>query len=267
MTEDASAEQIAAADTYERLFVPAEFREWAPRLLAAARVDKGQRVLDVACGTGIVTREAARLVGPSGSVVGVDLDPGMLAVAARLTPGIEWQRGSATDLPFQDGSFDAVVSQFGLMYFPDRAQALREMMRVLRSGGHLAVAVWDTLEHTPAYADLVALLERMVGQHAADTLRAPFVLGDVSALTAILSSAGIVDATIVTHRGTGRFDSVQAMVEAELKGWFPVAGVILGDDQIAAIVREAHTVLKTYVTDNGHVVFDAPAHIITATKA
>jgi SAM-dependent methyltransferase len=266
MRETASDAQVAAADTYERLFVPAEFKEWAPRVLSAARVQPGQRVLDVACGTGVLAREAARIVGPSGFVAAVDADAGMLAVAARLTPDLDWRQGSATALPFADDAFDAVVSQFGLMYFPDRALAVREMMRVLRSGGRLAVAVWDTLAHTPAYADLVALLERTAGTHAADTLRAPFVLGEVDALAAICTSAGIPDATITTHVGTGRFDSIQAMVEAELKGWFPLAGVVLGDDQIEDIVRQAKNVLRRYADDDGRVAFDAPAHIMTATR-
>jgi SAM-dependent methyltransferase len=266
MTEVPSDAQIAGAETYERLFVPAEFREWAPRVLSAARVENGQRVLDVACGTGVLAREAARRVGPSGFVAGVDLDAAMLTVAARLAPEIEWRQGSASELPFTDRSFDAVVSQFGLMFFPERALALREMMRVLRTGGQLAVAVWDTVEHTPAYADLVALLERRAGRHAADTLRAPFVLGDVEALATLFRNGGIDDATITTHRGTGRFDSIHAMVDAELRGWFPVAGVVLPEETIQAILHEAESDLRPYAQDDGRVAFDAPAHIVTATK-
>jgi ubiquinone/menaquinone biosynthesis C-methylase UbiE len=142
----ASQEEIAAADAYEGLHVPALFQQWAPRLVEAAGVRSGHRVLDVACGTGVLAREAAATVGGDGFVAGLDASPGMLAVAERLAPEIEWRRGAAESLPYEDRSFDAVVSQFGLMFFRDRSAALREMSRALAPGGRLAVAVWESLE-------------------------------------------------------------------------------------------------------------------------
>src|SRR5262249_1181532 len=102
---------------YDQLFVPALFQEWAPRVAAAAELLPGQRVLDVACGTGVMSREAAGCVGARGSVVGLDRNPGMLAVANRRNPGITWQEGTAEALPYRDAFFDAVVSQFGLIFF------------------------------------------------------------------------------------------------------------------------------------------------------
>jgi SAM-dependent methyltransferase len=266
MVERASAQDIAAAETYERLFVPAEFQEWTPRVAAAAGVRAGQRVLDVACGTGVLARDVARLVGPSGSVIGLDAGAGMLAVAARLAPTIEWHQGTAEALPFERDSFDAVVSQFGLMFFRDRILALREMMRVLRPGGRMAVAVWDSLEHTPAYADLVALIDRVAGRHAGDALRAPFVLGEVDALAALFKRADIQGATIATHRGRAQFSNIRTMVEAELRGWFPIAGILLPEDQITRILEEAEHVLRRFNTPDGRVAFDAPAHIVSASR-
>src|SRR5688500_17922473 len=124
MSDAASNPALTAADVYERLFVPAEFQEWAPRVIEAARVRQGQRVLDVACGTGVLAREAAGVAGSGGHVAGVDLDGGMLIVAARVAPWIDWREASAESLPFADASFDAVVSQFWLMFFPDRRAAL-----------------------------------------------------------------------------------------------------------------------------------------------
>jgi SAM-dependent methyltransferase len=258
--------QVAAAEVYASLFVPAEFQEWAPRLVAAARIGPGQKVLDVACGTGVLTREVARHVGRSGFVAGVDANPGMLAVAARTSPEIEWRQAGAETLPYDDNFFDAIVCQFGLMYF-DQQTALREMMRVLVPGGHLTAAVWDTLEHTPAYAALVDLLDRYAGAHAASALRAPFVLGDRGELAALFARAGMPDADIVTHHGTARFPDVRTMVEAEVRGWLPAVGVMLGDSQVAEIVDEAEKVLGVYLTADGSVTFDAPAHIVTARKA
>ena len=105
------------------------------------------------------------------------------------------------------------------MFFTDRRQALREMLRVLAPGGHLAVAVWDSLAHTPAYAAEVALLERVAGQRAADALRAPFVLGNREELTTLSASAGVLSIAITTLHGTAQFPSIRSMVEADLRGW------------------------------------------------
>lgn len=263
MTGPASDAQIAAAETYERLFVPAEFQQWAARLLDAAHVQPGHRVLDVACGTGVLAREAARRVGLAGFVAGIDPDPGMLTVAAREAPSIAWRQGDAQALPYEASSFDRVVSQFGLMYFPDRGLALREMQRVLRPGGQLAVAVWDSLARTPAYADLVALFDRG-GLHAvADAIRRPFTLGDTAALATLFSSAGLPDVTITTHVGMGRFADARSMVEAELEGWLPVVGITLSTADVDRVVQQARDVLRPYTTNDGHIQFAAPAHIVS----
>src|SRR5512134_2443995 len=159
MSEPTPQAQIDAATAYEALFVPALFGQWTPRVADAAQIERGQRVLDVACGTGVLAREAVARTGSTGQVAGLDPVPGMLVVAKQLAPSVEWREGVAELLPFADRAFDAVVSQFGLMFFTDRHRALREMLRVLTPGGRLAVAVWDSLASNPAYAAEVALLE------------------------------------------------------------------------------------------------------------
>jgi ubiquinone/menaquinone biosynthesis C-methylase UbiE len=131
-----------AAEVYEKCFVPAIFGQWAPQMVDAARVASGDRVLDVGCGTGVLARTAADRVAADSQVTGLDRNAGMLAVARRLRPQIDWRQGDATALPFADASYDVVMSQFALMYFPDRTAALKEMVRVLRLGGRLAIAVW-----------------------------------------------------------------------------------------------------------------------------
>jgi SAM-dependent methyltransferase len=258
-------EQIAGARAYEELHVPALFGQWCDRMLVAARVRPGQRVLDVACGTGILARHALTRVGPSGSVAGVDPGPGMLAVAREKAPDIDWRHGTAESLPFPDDSFDAVVSQFGMMFFTDRSQAVHEMTRVLVPGGRLAVAVWDRLEASEAYAVEVDLLDRMAGPAAADALRAPFVLGDADALAALFESSGADDVRVTTHLGTARFPSVRAMVEADLRGWLPIMRVCLDEETIDNVLAAAEREFAQYVTESGGVVFGSPAHIVTAT--
>ena len=258
--------RLAAARAYERLHVPALFAQWCPHVLDAVGLESGHRVLDVACGTGVLAREAVPWVAPGGRVAGIDPDSGMLAVAAELSPQVEWREATAESLPYPDASFDVVVSQFGLMFFSDRLRALREMARVLRPGGKLAVATWDRLENSEAYPIEVDLLERLVGKAAAAALRAPFVLGDVRALGALIREAGLVSVDVQTRIGSARFPTIRAMVEADLRGWLPVMGVFLDDDQIVRVLEESESVLAHYVTSEGDVVFSAPAHIATGTK-
>ena len=255
----------SAADIYEEFFIPALFQEWTARVMDAAAVQSGQRVLDVACGTGVLARAAAERIGVNGSVIGLDINDGMLAVAARKAAQIEWRQGKAEALPFEDDHFDAVVSQFGLMFFEDRPAALREMLRVLRPGGHLAVAVWDTLDHTPGYAAMVRLLQRLFGEEAANGLRAPYVLGNTNELAALFAAANIPQATITTHTGTARFPSLESWMFTDIKGW--VLADILDDAQFEGLLNEARTVLAPFVSSDGSVAFAAPAHIVSAIKA
>lgn len=267
MKINASEREIAAAAAYEDLHVPALFQQWAPRVVDAAQIRAGDRVLDVACGTGVLAREAMRHVGDIGSVAGLDPAPGMLAIANQLAPTIEWREGAAESLPYDAERFDAVISQFGLMFFQDRAAALSEMMRVLVPGGRVAVAVWESLENSEAYPTEVALLERVAGQPAADALRAPFLLGDKSELITMFRDAGFASVDVATHHGTARFPSIRTMVEADLRGWLPVMGVMLAEEKIESILNDANEALSQYVTAHGAVEFDSPAHIVSGKKA
>jgi ubiquinone/menaquinone biosynthesis C-methylase UbiE len=255
----------SAADIYDEFFVPALFQQWAPLVADAARLAPGQRVLDVACGTGILAREAAKRVVPGGSAVGLDRNDGMLAVARRQAPAVDWRSGRAETLPFPDAGFDAAVSQFGLMFFDDRQAALREMWRVLKPGGRLAVAVWDALENSPGYAAMAALLQRLFGQRIASELHAPFALGDPQVLRALFAEAGIAGAEISTHAGMARFPSIESWVRTDVKGW--TLADLIDEDQYALLLREATITLRPYAGAGGEVAFGAPAHIVTARKA
>ena len=266
MTELTLEELEAAAAVYEDRLVPAIFTTWAGRTADAARIAPGQRVLDVACGTGILARAAAARAGPGGSVTGLDINPGMLAVARRIAPTIDWREGAADALPFDDGAFDAVVSQFGLMFFPDREAALREMLRVLAPSGHLAVAVFDGLDTTPAYAALVDVLARVVGPEAADALSSPFVLGDTDELASLFAATGMPAAAVSSHAGTESFASVRDMVLADVEGWFPLAGIRLDQDTLDALIAESETALAPFVTADGAVEFAVGVHLVTAAK-
>ena len=196
----ADPEEVAGACAYDALFVPSLIGVYAPIVADAVALGAGDRVLDVACGTGVVAQEALRRVGPSGSVTGLDANAGMLAVAREHSAAITWREGVAEALPFPASTFDAVTCQFGLMFFRDRATAIAEMRCMLRPGGRLAVAVWASLEAIPAFAAEVALFERVCGSAAADVLRAPFALGDPALLAALVPGGAIT-----THTTTARF--------------------------------------------------------------
>jgi SAM-dependent methyltransferase len=261
--------QIDAARAYDALFVPSLIGVYAPIVANAAAIGPGDRVLDVACGTGVLTREAAARVGPGGEAIGLDLNRGMLAVARDLSPAMAWHEGTAESLPWPDRRFDAVVSQFGLMFFRDRCLAIREMCRVLRPGGRLAIAVWDGLAAIPAFAAEVALFQRVAGQRAADALRAPFALGDRAALARVAIESGLEAPAIDTHDAMARFPSIRVLVEADLRGWLPIMGVVLSEGVIAATLAEADDALAPYVTvaPAGDVSFATSAHVLRATAA
>lgn len=265
MPENVSEEAIAGAEAYEELHVPALFQEWVGPVLDAAQVGPGQRVVDVACGTGVLARGARERVGDSGEVVGVDPDPGMLAVAERIDPSVSWRRGVAESLPLPDASFHAAVSQFGMMFFTDRHAAIGEMVRVLKGGGRIAVAVWDALENQPAYAIEVGLLDDLAGKEAGDALRAPFVMGDAEELGSLFEDAGVADVRVESRAGRARFPSVRTLVGADLRGWLPLMGVHLGEETMETVLTAAEREMAPFVSD-GEVVFDSPAHVVSGRK-
>ena len=179
----------SAADNYDRYFVPAIGEPVARRLLDAARPAPGERVLDVACGTGIATRLALRAVGAEGTVAGLDPNPGMLAVARDASPaGIEWIEAPAEDIPLPDGSIDLVTCSMGLQFVSDKPRALGEMRRVLAPGGRVA---WCTPGPTPPLFEAIdrALANRL-GPGASMFVHAVFSLHDADEARALMESAG-----------------------------------------------------------------------------
>jgi ubiquinone/menaquinone biosynthesis C-methylase UbiE len=264
--DDARGQVVpSAARIYDEFFVPALFGQWPPHVLDAANVRLGARVLDVACGTGVLARTAAARVGPAGAVTGLDVNPGMLAVARRHAPGIEWREGRAEALPFAEASFDAVLCQFGLMFFDDRLGALREMLRVLRPGGMLAVAVWEAQARAPGYAAMAGLLRRLFGDEVAVSLDAPYCLGDIRALRALLAEAGLAKAEVRTIDGVARFPSIADWVRTDIKGW--TLADRINDEQLARLQDKAGRELRAFVGPDGAVAFAHPAHVATAVKA
>jgi ubiquinone/menaquinone biosynthesis C-methylase UbiE len=254
-----------AAEVYEKCFVPAIFGRWASQVADAAKVASGDRVLDVGCGTGVLARTAADRVAAEGQVTGLDLNEGMLAVARRLRPTINWRQGDATKLPFEDATYDVIMSQFALMYFPDRVAALKEMWRVLTPGGRLVIAVWGPYERATGYVILTEIAQRTCGQAAAAVLTAPFALGDKDQLLALFKAAGINEVVVELRDGTVTFPTIEAFVEAEVKG-SPLEA-LLDEAGYRGLMREAQERLPQFRADGGAVVMPLDAFIITAQKS
>ncbi len=260
---DATTGQVSAsaAEVYEEFFVPALFDQWPGRVLDRMGVGPGDRVLDVACGTGVVARAASSRVGTTGAVVGLDLNEGMLAVARRACPGVELRWGAAEQLPFDDASFDHVVCQFGLMFFEDRARAAREMARVLRPGGTVAVLTWASVHESPGYAAMVDLLRRLLGDRCADALLVPFSLPTPAHLSHALGDAfGAID--VRRLEGEARFASIRDWVRTDVLGW-TLSGMVDRQQQ-ALLENAAEHELARFAGAEGTVRFEAPAWLALA---
>lgn len=250
--------EATAAEVYESFFLPALFDQWVEPLLDAAEVSNGERLLDVGCGTGVVARNAISRVGSEGRVAGLDPNEGMLAVA-RKTSGVEWTIGAAEDIPFDHSSFDVVVSQFAMMFFVDRGRAVSEMARVLRPGGRVAIATWASLDDTPGYASMVALLDRLFGTDAGDALRAPYNMGDPRVLKDLLA-ADFENVQVEMIEGIARFDSIEAWVHTDIRGWTLSD---MSEDNYQRLLTAGEQELARYAGPNGTVSFPAPALIAT----
>jgi ubiquinone/menaquinone biosynthesis C-methylase UbiE len=261
----------SAAEVYEKELVPAIFAPWAPLVIDLAHPQQGDRVLDVACGTGIIARTVADWVGPTGAVVCVDLNPAMLKVARTLWSRcshsgaqVEWQEASANKLPFPNASFNVVCCQLGLQFFADRPAALREMRRVLAPGGRLAVMVWRGIDESPGFAMLAEALERHVGGAAAAIMRAPFGLSNADELDELVRNAGFQDVAIQRRNGTIRFPSVERLVLSYVAG-SPLAGPVSQANDAAreALISDVMNALSKY-TSSTELAFPIAAHLLSA---
>ena len=182
-------QQSNPARVYEENGVPRQFRPFGEDLVARAAPQPGERVLDLACATGIVARLVAPRVAPGGTVTGLDVSPAMLAIARERAEAegvaVTWDQGDAAVLPYADGAFDLLFCQQGLQYFPDKPAALRELRRVLAPGGRALVSVWAM--EPPFLAAYNRVTERHLGVPVAAAL---FSLTDVEELRALLVGAG-----------------------------------------------------------------------------
>jgi ubiquinone/menaquinone biosynthesis C-methylase UbiE len=203
---DMSEAQLFVATTfteiYERVLVGPLFRPFAEQLIADVALNRGDRVIDVACGTGIVARVARERLGPEARIVGVDVSTAMLAVARTVDPTIDWREGNAVALPVRgDEQFNVLTCHQGLQFMPDKPAAVREMRRVLAPRGRAAIATWRSLEDLPGMRELNAIVEHHVGT----IVDSRHSFGDGNALKNLMTDAGFSNVSVKTHSHNVRF--------------------------------------------------------------
>jgi ubiquinone/menaquinone biosynthesis C-methylase UbiE len=263
-----------AAELYQQYLVPAVTAAWAAGLVGRAGLRGGERVLDVACGTGVVARAAAERVGRTGRVAGIDINAAMLGVARALPAGpgarIAWVQGSALSLPFARASHDVVLCQLGLQFVPDRPAALAQMHRVLTPGGRLGLNVYGPIERNPATFALAQALDRHLGPEASMTKRAEHALADAALLRTLAREAGFSQIKIVTETRTIRFASASDYVRIQLTAT-PLASLLQdqpgrpGQQLAEVLIADVTAALQPHQTADG-LAFPQEAHVLVADR-
>jgi ubiquinone/menaquinone biosynthesis C-methylase UbiE len=244
-----------SAEAYER-YLGTAFRPFAEDLVRLAAISPGDRVLDVACGTGVVARQAAAAAGRTGSVVGLDINAEMLrvatAVSADIQPPIEWRQGDATRLPFAASAFDVITCEQGLAFFADPPAALAEMRRVLDDGGRVAVSVCRPVECSATYTILADALERHVGREAGTMMRSPFSRWTVGQFRQLFNAAGFADVRVRIEVASLRYPSIAELLRREAAS-SPLAGPIsaVPPDVRQNLVSDLESRLVDRVDDEG----------------
>lgn len=258
--------QATFPEMYERLLVGPLFRPWADVTLDEVRLSPGDRVLDIACGTGIVARVARKRLGESGYIVGVDVSSDMLAVARAVAPDIDWREGNAGALPLRDGErFDLVACQQGLQFFPEKSAAVAEMRRALAEGGRLVVSTWCSDDSIPFFRELRAIAERHLGPIA--DLRHSF--GDAAPLEELLRGAGFRDVRSRVMSRIMRFEDGASLLRMNTMALVGMsgAGKAMSDQErrraVEDIVSESGPALQPYINGSG-IAFELSTNLATA---
>lgn len=252
---------------YEHFFVPAIGAPLATDLIHLAALRPGERILDIACGTGVVARLASLQVGATGTVAGLDVDPGMLAIARSATPPgtpIEWHEASAEAMPIPDASFDVVLCQMGLQFMPDKGAALREMRRVLVRGGRLILNVPGP---TPRFFTIMGeALARHIGAEAAGFVEHVFSLHDTAEIQNLISGAGFHDVSVQPGTKPLRLPAPEEFLWQYVHST-PLAGAVaqVDDERRASLERDVVAKCQEFVKD-GALVLQVPIVIAAARK-
>jgi SAM-dependent methyltransferase len=246
---------------HEDLLVPAIYGQWAHRVADLAEIDLGHSILDIACGTGSLTKAAQLETGLRGKVIGLDASEKMLAAAAKKSRGITWQQADAQHLPYERNEFDRVLCQFSMMFMPNRVAAIKEMLRVCKPDGMVVIAVWAHLDHSKAYATLTKLVRKHVGSRAALKVSAPWSLGVPGAMDRMLLATRINEYTCHERLGVSPFPSLESFVKTHLILVGEYAN--MDEETYSKLLSAADVELRPFVVAGGQLVTQLDANIYT----
>jgi len=257
-------------ETYERIIVRTWMIDWTPELINAGCIGSDTRVLDVACGTGIVARMTSGLIGPGGRFVGIDLNEGMLKIARRLASenGItcELYHGDVKQMPFSSKEFDIVICQQGLQFFPDRAAALQEMRRVLAPEGTLVLSVWGRAEKSPHVIAICEAFSEYLGEDSTNMFKIACSLSDPQILQKIVEDAGFSNIQIRSGVKIATHPSITEFLPAYFS-IFPLAAHIsaMPEEERIQMFRSIEAKLAPWLED-GRLSVPTENLILTAVK-
>jgi SAM-dependent methyltransferase len=206
---------------YDRIMGPGQFDVFAADLARRLPAKPGGDVLEIACGTGILTRRLRERLDRGARLVATDISKAMLDYARGklvAVPGIEWREADAASLPFADGAFGAVVCAFGVMFVPDKSRLFGEMRRVLREGGLLLFNVWDGLDANPHSRATAQVFEQMFPGDPEMRFRGPFDFNDRAALRSLLDAARLREQRMEPVRNDVRFPGARDLATGQLRG-------------------------------------------------
>jgi ubiquinone/menaquinone biosynthesis C-methylase UbiE len=259
--------QVSFPQMYEQWLVGPLFKPWAEMILDEVELKAGDRVLDIACGTGILARLAQQRLGQAGYMVGIDISPDMLAVARSVAPGIEWREGNAGALPLKDDErFDVVACQQGLQFFPDKPAAAAQMRLALANGGRLAVSTWRSDEEIPFFRGLREVAERRLGGISDQR----YGFGNATALETLLRDAGFKEVRSKVLSRTIRFEADAPFLRLNamaLVGMSAAGKAMSGaerKDVVEQIVSDSVPIQQSY-TDGSMLAFEVRTNLSTAT--
>jgi ubiquinone/menaquinone biosynthesis C-methylase UbiE len=246
-----------AAQIYETQKVDAIFRPLAEATLRELSIDENDLVLDVACGTGIISRHINKKMSQIRRVAGVDLNKSMIDVAKELTKDrqeiFEWHQADVVELPFHDNTFTFAICQQGLQFFPDKVRALTEIRRVLKADGQLALTVWSAI--SPFFAALAEALADNVSNEIAERSLSPFAFRDEQVIRTLVKDAGFTQITSKTITIKRKMAAASMSIPKEIAG-NPVGSDVeaKGQEVMNRIVKQVEMAMQPYQDGNGFTV-------------
>lgn len=228
---------------YERFFVPSIGKPLAVDLIERAKLQPGERVLDVACGTGIVARIASEKVGNTGYVAGLDINPGMISVARKVSPySIEWFESGAEDIPAGDNTFDVVLCQISMQFVADKLKVLKEMYRVLNSGGRLIISSPGKMSQI--YVILKRSLEEIINPESAAFVTKVFSFHNTEEVKQLLTRSGYKDISVTKYEKTFKLPASKDFLWQYINST-PLSAITAGSDE-SILTKLENSILSSW---------------------